>query len=95
MTNTFRISLAVAALLLAVPVTASARGPSFPYQPPRQAHSAGDMHQVAKKHHGRHAKRKGCRLTHDGLVCGGSNHGGGNKNRHGNGHVNGHGGNRH
>lgn len=38
---------------------------------------------------------QGCRLTHDGLVCGGGGNHGGVKNRHGNGHGNGHGGNRH
>ncbi len=77
MSNPFKLSIAATALLLAVPVTASARGPSIPYQPPIKAQSAGHTHQVAKKHHGQHARRNGCQLTHDGLVCGGgSNHGG-------------------
>lgn len=95
MPKAFKISLAAAALLLAVPVAAVAR-PTSLFQPPYKAHAAGDIHQISKKHHGKHARRKGCRLTHDGLVCGGgSNHGGGHKNRHGKGHGNGHGGNKH
>ena len=95
MPNAFKISLAAAALLLAMPMAAYARGPSIPYQPPYKAQSAGDIHQVAKKHHGKHSGRKGCRLTHDGLVCGGGSNHGGQKNRHGKGHGNGHGGNKH
>ncbi|WP_296201008.1 hypothetical protein [uncultured Hyphomicrobium sp.] len=87
MTKAFRISLAAAALLFAVPVAAVAR-PSSLYQPPYKAQSAGDTHQVAKKHHGKHARRNGCRLTHDGLVCGGGSNHGGQKFRRGKGRGN-------
>lgn len=52
-----------------------------------------DIHQVA--HDGEHSRRKGCRLTHDGLVCGGGSNHGGQKIRHGKGHGNGYGGNKH
>lgn len=88
MSKAFRLSFAAAALLLAMPMTAFARGPSIPYQPPFKAQSAGDTHQVAKKHHGQHARRNGCQLTHDGLVCGGGSNHGGQKVRRGKGRGN-------
>lgn len=53
----------------------------------------GTVHEITKKHHGKHSKRKGCRLTHNGLLCGGA-HGGGHKKQPRMGHrnSNGHGG---
>lgn len=85
-------SLVIAGLFLAAP-SASALPSSMPRA--SMAESGNLAFQIATKHHRKHAKRKGCRLTHDGLVCGRSKHGGGHKSRHGKGHGNEHGGNRH
>lgn len=88
-------SLVAAGLLLASPVASALPSSAIPHAAGVQADGA--IHQIAKKHHGKHGRRKGCRLTHDGLVCGGGgkHSGGGHKPRHGKGHGNGHGGNQH
>ncbi len=94
-------SLIATSLLLAAS-TASALTLGAPSRVPL-AGGYGDVHEIAKKHHGKHSKRGGCRLTHDGLVCGGGNHEGGHNKQHekghgnsnGHGNGNGHGGKRH
>jgi hypothetical protein len=84
------VPLAAAALLFAAP---SALGNATYCLTAWRAkvETARTIHEAGQRHHRRHSKRKGCRLTHDGLVCGGGSHGGSHKSRHGNGH----GGNRH
>lgn len=85
-------SLIAAGLLLVAPAAWAL--PSIPRA--TAVHADDAIHEVARKHHRKHSKRKSCRLTHDGLVCGGGGqHGGGHKSRSGKSHGNGHGGNRH
>ena len=88
-----KASFIAAGILLAAPSASALTSNVLP----RAATAEGIdvVQRVAAKHHRKHSKRRGCRLTYGGLVCGGSKHAGGHKGRHGKGNGNGHGGNRH
>jgi hypothetical protein len=88
-----KASFIAVGLLLAAPAASALTSSALP----RAATAEGIdvFQQAAAKHHRKHYKRRGCRLTYGGLVCGGGKHAGGHKRRHGKGHGNRHGGNRH